>query len=144
MDFCSYWFINSSNRHFITFVILYDVFKNIGGTKKPFTILVVLSTDPENAIKSLVRRNFKHFWSIFTKVSTFYSSPICPIERCVILYDGFKTIYSTYKPFARLVVLYTNPDMAVKSHARENFELFWVYFHKNKCLLDCCVIPRRS
>ena len=36
----------------------------------------------------------------------------------------FKTICGTSKPFARLIVLSTNPEMAIKSHASGNFELF--------------------
>ena len=60
MDFCSYWLMKSSNRHFIPFVMLY-------GTYKPSTRLVVLSTDPEMAIKSLAMGNFEHFWYILTK-----------------------------------------------------------------------------
>ena len=94
MDFFTYWFINSSNRYFITFVILYEVFKTICGTYKPSTIHLVLSTDPEMAIKSLARGNFKHFWYVFTKIST-CSSPICPKDCCVILYDVFMTICGT-------------------------------------------------
>ena len=108
-----------------------------------------MSIDPEMAIKSLARGHFKHFWSIFTKISS-CSSPICPIDRRVILYDVFKTICGTYKPFARLLVLSTNPDMAIKSHAMVNFKLFWSIFTKISACgspilpLDCCVIPRRS
>ena len=101
------------------------------------------------AIKSLLRGNFKHFWYVFTKIST-CSSPICPKDRSVILYDVIIIICGTKKPFARLVVLSTNPEMAVKSHARVNFELFWSIFTKISAYdspilpLDCCVIPRRS
>ena len=48
--------------------------------------------------------------------------------------------------FARLEVLSKDPDMAVKSHARGNYELFWSIFTKiSACVspivpLDCCVI----
>ena len=73
-----------------------------GTTYKPYTRLVVLSTDLEMAIKSLTRRNFEHFWYIFTKMST-CGSPVCPLDRCVILYDVFQTFC------ARLVVLSTDP-----------------------------------
>ena len=80
-------------------------------------------------VKSLARGNFEHFWSIFTKIST-CGSPICPLDRCVMLYDVFKTICGTKKPFARLVVLSTDPDMVVKSLARGNFEHSWFIFTK--------------
>ena len=66
----------------------------------------------------------------------------------MILYDVTKTIYGTYKPFARLVlvVLSTDPDMALKSHARGSFELFGIFSQKISACgtpilpLDCFVI----
>ena len=67
MDFCSYWFTKSSNRHFIPFVILHDAFKTICDTYEPSSRLLVLSTDPEMTIKSLTRGDFEHIWSILTK-----------------------------------------------------------------------------
>ena len=105
----------------------------------------MLSTDPEMVIKSLARGYFEHFWAIFTKIST-CSFPMCPFDCCVILYQVFEIICGTYKPFARLEVLSKDPDMAVKSHARWNYELCWYIFTKiSACVspilqLDCCVI----
>ena len=81
------------------------------------------------AIKSFMRGNFEHFWSSFTKIST-SGSPICPIDRCVILYDMFQTMCGTKKPVARRLVLSTDPDMAVKSHARGIFKLFCLLSQK--------------
>ena len=81
------------------------------------------------AIKSLARGNFEHFWDIFTKIST-CSFPMCPFDRCVILYNVFKIICGAYKPFATLEVLSKDPDMAVKSHARGNYEFFGIFSQK--------------
>ena len=90
-------------------------------------------------IKSLTRGNFEHFWSILTKIRT-CGSPICPLDRCVIFYDVFKTICGTKEPFVKLEVLSADPDIAVKSLARGNFE----HFHRNKyppiSPLDHCVV----
>ena len=47
-----------------------------------------------------------------------------------LLYDVFKTIFDTEKQYARLVVLSTDPDMALKSLARVNFELFRIFSQK--------------
>ena len=81
-------------------MILYEVFKTICDTKKPFVILEVLSRDPDMAVKSLTRGNFEHVLSILTKINT-CGSPISPLDHCVILYYVFKTICGTKKTFAK-------------------------------------------
>ena len=74
--------LGAVNFIIIIIIILYDVFKTICGTYKPYTRLAVLHTDPEIAIKSLTRGIFVHYWSIFTKIST-CGSPICSLDHCV-------------------------------------------------------------
>ena len=66
--------------------------------RKPFARLVVLSTNPEMAIKSLASGNFELFWYIFTKIDA-CGSPILPFDCGVILYDVFKAICDVYKVF---------------------------------------------
>ena len=62
LDFCSYWYLKyaQKNRHFITLVILYDVFKTICGTKNHLLDLYTACPQTLNIgyMQSLARLNY--------------------------------------------------------------------------------------